>query len=45
MFDSNGVPLFLFYWTSQLVALKGTDPDDLSEIEGKTVELFDSFKT
>ncbi|MCI32699.1 hypothetical protein A2U01_0053913, partial [Trifolium medium] len=42
MFDSNGGPLFPFYWTSQLVALKGTDA--LTKIEGKT-ELFDSFKT
>ncbi|MCI71237.1 hypothetical protein A2U01_0092500, partial [Trifolium medium] len=41
----NGGPLFPFYWTSQPVALKGTGPDDLSEIEGKTIELFDSFKT
>ncbi|MCI39922.1 hypothetical protein A2U01_0061154, partial [Trifolium medium] len=29
MFDSNGEPLFPFYWTSQPVALKGTDPDAL----------------
>ncbi|MCI53243.1 hypothetical protein A2U01_0074489 [Trifolium medium] len=37
--------MFPFYWTSQPVALKGTDPDALSEIESKTVELFDSFRT
>ncbi|MCI84055.1 hypothetical protein A2U01_0105331, partial [Trifolium medium] len=36
---------FPFYWTSQPIALKGTDPDTLTEIEGKTVELFDSFNT
>ncbi|MCI93150.1 hypothetical protein A2U01_0114448, partial [Trifolium medium] len=30
---------------SQPVALKGTDPDTLTETEGKTVELFDSFSS
>ncbi|MCI66902.1 hypothetical protein A2U01_0088160, partial [Trifolium medium] len=45
MFDSNGGALFPFYWTSQPVALKGTDPDAMMEIESKTVELFDSFRT
>jgi hypothetical protein len=43
MYDSDGAPLFPFYWSANPRLVKGADTTHLSSFEMETVALFDSF--
>jgi hypothetical protein len=43
MYDSDGTPLFPFYWSPNPRLIKGPDVGNLSPFEMETVGFFSSF--
>jgi hypothetical protein len=43
MYDSDGTPLFRFYWSSNPRLVKGSETENLSSFEMETVAFLDSF--
>ncbi|MCI10027.1 hypothetical protein A2U01_0031118, partial [Trifolium medium] len=43
MYDSEGIPLFPFYWTSDPRAIKGVHDAQLTAFERETVSFLDNF--
>jgi hypothetical protein len=43
MYDSDGTPLFPFYWSPNPRLIKGPDVDNLSSFEIETVAFLNSF--
>jgi hypothetical protein len=43
MFDTDGCPLFPFYWTSKPCMIKGVDEDLLTPYESEVIAFLDSF--
>jgi hypothetical protein len=43
MYDSDGAPLFPFYWSAHPRLVKGADTTHLSSFEMETVAFLDSF--
>jgi hypothetical protein len=43
MYDSDGTPLFPFYWSPNPRLIKGPDADHLSSFEMETVAFINSF--
>jgi hypothetical protein len=43
MYDSDGTPLFPFYWSPNPRLIKGPDVDNLSSFEMETIAFLNSF--